>query len=46
MSVKMAAMSVTSLPIVQTSLDHLTAVVSLDTLETDGTFAQVHPISN
>ena len=46
MSVTTIAMGVTSLPIVQTSLDHLTAAVSLDTLEMDGTFAQVHPISN
>lgn len=41
MSVTMEAMTVTLRPIVQTPLDHSTAAVSLDTLEMDGTFAQI-----
>lgn len=37
----MVAMTVVMLPTVKTPLDHSTAAVSLDTLEMDGTFAQI-----
>ena len=42
MSVTMVAITVMMRPIVQTSLDHSIAAANLDTLEMDGTFAQVY----
>ena len=42
MSVTMAAITVMMRPIVQTPLDHSIAAANLDTLEMDGTFAQVY----
>ena len=38
----MVAITVMMRPIVQTSLDHSIAAANLDTLEMDGTFAQVY----